>query len=209
MDHHLHVFGLTGGIATGKSTFASLLKSLYPDVVVFDADVCVRRLYDTVEIRKGLRRYFGEVVIAGDLVDKDFIRKRSFSNSEDKLFLEGLFHPKVKQECLALLEETARRDGSRLFVADIPLLFEKGFDFSQSANLLVATSNQTQIDRLKKRNVWQDGLAEAVIASQIDIEAKLTMADFVFWNEGPVDVLKLQCVRFLKSLGLSEELYSA
>ena len=136
-------------------------------------------------------------------VNKGFIRRRVFSAPADREFLEGIFHPRVRQECLALLDETGKRGESRLFVADVPLLFEKGFDFGQSANLLVATSNQTQIDRLKNRNVWQDGLAEAVIASQIGIEAKLTMADLVFWNEGSVDVLQSQCVRFLRSLGLS------
>ena len=200
MNQDLHIFGLTGGIATGKSTFIAFLKKRCPEAVVFDSDLCVADLYRDVEVLAAIKKYFGPDVILGDEVNKSFLRQRVFTNSEDKLFMENLFHPRVREECLALLVETTKRNASRLFVADVPLLFENGFDFGQSANLLVATSRKTQIDRLKKRNVWQDGMAETVIASQMNIEAKLPLADMVFWNEGTVDVLQLQCDRFLESL---------
>ncbi len=78
--------------------------------------------------------------------------------------------------------------------------YENGFDFGQSANLLVATSRETQIDRLKNRNAWDDNTVEAVLTSQMPIEAKLTLADMVFWNEGPVEILRNQCRRFLRSI---------
>ena len=79
------------------------------------------------------------------------------------------------------------------------ILFESGFDFGQSANLLVATSKETQIVRLKNRNDWDDDTMEAVLASQMSIEAKINLADVVFWNEGPAEMLKIQCQRFLQS----------
>ena len=106
----------------------------------------------------------------------------------------------MRKECLALLEREARNLATRLFVADIPLLFESGFDFGQSANLLVATSRKTQIDRLKNRNDWGDNTVEAVLSSQMSIDAKLALADMVFWNEGPERMLRNQCRRFLQSL---------
>ena len=126
--------------------------------------------------------------------------QRLFTEPDSKKFLEQVFHPRVRKECLALLEREARNLATRLFVADIPLLFESGFDFGQSANLLVATSRKTQIDRLKNRNDWGDNTVEAVLSSQMSIDAKLALADMVFWNEGPERMLRNQCRRFLQSL---------
>lgn len=201
MQSELTIIGLTGGIATGKSTCCKLFKGLYPETVVLDADASVRQLYSAPDVVHQLEQHFGPSVknAEGD-IDKTFLRRQAFTNPAEKKFLEYVFHPRVRKECLALLAETARNASSRLFVADIPLLFENGFDFGQSANLLVATSRETQIDRLKNRNAWDDDTVEAVLASQMPIEAKLALADVVFWNEGPEEILKNQCRRFLRSI---------
>ena len=198
MSTQLHIIALTGGIATGKSTCCRLIQESMPEAVIFDADACVGELYTYPEVHRELEAYFGEKVIlsSGD-VDKVFLRGRAFSNDEDKEFLEQLFHSRVIEECLALLAETATNASSRLFVADIPLLFEGGFDFGQSANLLVATSRETQVNRLKIRNAWDDDTVNAVLKSQMSMEAKLALADVVFWNEGSRKILKSQIHRFL------------
>mgnify|MGYP001821259874 CR=1 FL=1 len=99
-----------------------------------------------------------------------------------------------------MLQKTAKKNESRLFVADIPLLFENGFDFGQSTNLLVATCGQTQIDRLKNRNAWCDRTVQAVISGQMPLDRKMILADIIFWNEGPVDMLENQCRRYLHSI---------
>lgn len=197
----LTTIGLSGGIATGKSTCCRILRQLEPRTVIFDADDCVRHLYGNSAVIADLERHFGNEMYGPDgTVDKSFLRARAFSCPADKLFLEQVFHPKVREECLALLKKTLKNNASRLFVADIPLLFESGFDFGQSANFLVATSRNTQIDRLKRRNNWNDETVEAVLSSQIPIDAKLSLADVVFWNEGSEVVLEDQCRRFLRSL---------
>lgn len=202
-QHALKVFGLSGGIATGKSTCCRCLRRMLPELVVFDADESVRSLYEDEEVLDQLKGYFGnEVILPDQSVDKSMLRRRVFANPGEKFFLEEVFHPRVRQECLALLEQTARNAASRLFVADIPLLFESGFDFGQSANLLVATTRQTQVDRLKNRSAWDDSTVEAVLSAQMPIERKMTLADLVFWNEGPEDVLNAQCQRFLQHLQL-------
>ena len=203
MSEGIHVYGLTGGVATGKSTCVNLLKELYKDIVIFDADECVARLYQTSAILLELRAYFGcSIFDNNDQLDKKKVRDQVFTSKDDLRFLEGLFHPRVREECLALLETTVKDSTSRLFVADVPLLFENGFDFGQSANLLVATSRQAQFNRFKKRNEWKDEILEAVLSSQIDISAKIKMADVVFWNEGGLLTLKSQCKRFIQSLNL-------
>ncbi|BDS05925.1 dephospho-CoA kinase [Oceaniferula spumae] len=204
MNNDLQIIGLTGGIATGKSTCARTLQELLPETVLFDADASVRSLYENNAVLDEIGSYFGSgALLPGGGVDKAFLRERAFSNPEDKEFLEQVFHPRVREECLALLLQTSRKGVSRLFVADVPLLFENGFDFGQSANLLVATSRKTQVDRLIERNKWDDGTVQAVLSSQMPIEAKHGLADVVIWNEGPVDILRSQCRRFIQSRNIS------
>lgn len=203
MSNKLHIIGLSGGIATGKSTCVGIMRDECPECVVFDADACVRQLYRRQDIRDELAGLFGAgVVMQNAEIDKAVIRERAFADPGMKQALEDIFHPRVREECLALLGETAKRRVSRLFVADIPLLFEGGFDFGQSANLLVATRRQTQIERLKNRNAWSDNAAQAVVDAQMPLEKKMPIADIVFWNEGPVAILENQCGRYLRSLGL-------
>jgi dephospho-CoA kinase len=203
MSPELNVIGLTGGIATGKSTCGRLLQEIFPETVLFDADACVKELYEKENIVSELKAYFGaDLMLPGGGIDKVYLRQRVFTEPSAKTFLEQVFHPKVREECLALLSQTARNQSSRLFVADVPLLFEIGFDFGQSANLLVATRRKTQVDRLKNRNAWDDNTVEAMLSSQMPINAKLILADMVFWNEGPVDILRAQCRRLIQSLDL-------
>ncbi|NWK56267.1 dephospho-CoA kinase [Verrucomicrobiaceae bacterium N1E253] len=205
MNEKLQLVALTGGIATGKSTVARLFEDLYPSMVLFDADSVVRSLYANEEVIREIVDYFGHrSILQGGELDRAYLRHRAFAFPADRQFLEGVFHPRVREECLALLEISAKRAVSRLFVADIPLLFESGFDFGQSANLMVATSQATQVARLKKRNAWDDETVNGVICSQMPISAKMARADVVFWNEGPLDVLRRQCRRFIHSLGIGQ-----
>jgi len=192
---------LTGGIATGKSTCCRIIKELTREVVIFDADLCVARLYHDLEILDVLQKYFGESVIerSGE-VNKKYLRERVFASEDDRHFLESVFHPRVVEECLALRRETVKNSASCLFVADIPLLFEGGFELGQSMNLLVATTRKTQRKRLKNRNGWEDDMVDAVLGSQMPIETKIPLADVVFWNEGPIRELRAQVERFLKSI---------
>ena len=201
MRSSLTIIALTGGIATGKSTCCSVLRELLPELVVFDADQSVASLYQDSQVIEEIGDEFGDIVYdEKGRINKAWLRERAFGDLNVRRFLEQIFHPRVRQECLALLEREDKYSSSRLFVADIPLLFESGFDFGQSANLLVATSRETQIDRLKNRSGWDDDRVEAVLSSQMSIEAKFTLADIVFWNEGPEPMLRNQCHRFLQSI---------
>ena len=204
MHSSLQVVALSGGIATGKSTVCNLLKELSCRIVIFDADQSVANLYTEPEVIDCLAAHFGDTLfLANGELNKALIRERVFSNEFDKTFVENVFHPRVRKECLALLSETTKKKESCMFVADIPLLFESGFDIGQSANLLVATSKQTQIDRLMKRNTWKIEVMEAVIASQMAIQAKMSLADVVFWNEGKPAILEAQVRRYLKSMNIA------
>ena len=191
---------LTGGIATGKSTVCDLLREYLPKVVIFDCDEAVRRLLDDdAEVASALCLAFGAEVLDGSgRVDREYLRGRVFADEAARGRLEAILHPRVREECLDSLAQAAKK-GAELFVADVPLLFEKGFDCGQTQVLVVATSRSTQIQRLKARSGFEDRLIESILATQLPIQEKMSRADVVFWNEGPPAVLRSQVRRFAQA----------
>ncbi len=192
-------FGLTGGIATGKSTAAKMMQSADPDLVLFDADACVHQLYRDKDVLSEIKKLFGgdALTTEGEL-NKTYLREVVFSDERQKKRLQDFIHPRVRKECLAIQAEALHSGCASLFVADVPLLFEGGFDFGQEANLVVAVSHEKQVQRLKMRSGFNDATVYAILAAQLPISHKEKCADVVLWNEGPKNVLEAQVNRFIK-----------
>ena len=196
----MRVLALTGGIASGKSTVCRLLCELIPSAVIFDCDEAVHRLLDSdPAVAAEISGAFGGGVLDEcGRVDRACLRGLVFQDDAARARLESILHPRVRQECLdSLAKADTRRAG--LFVADVPLLFEKGFNFGQSQVLVVASSRSTQIQRLKARSGFDDPLIESILATQLPLEEKMSHADVVFWNEGPPSVLRSQVRRFAQA----------
>jgi len=195
----MRVFGLTGGIASGKTTAGERLRAWVPSMGWFDSDACVRALLEGDEAVAGAvaRRFGAGCVLAGGGVDRAALRGRVFGDEAARRDLEAILHPRVREECLASLERASKL-GAPLFVADVPLLFENGFDFGQQLNLLVAVSRGTQLRRLRARDGFDEALAESILGAQMPVGEKIRRADVVFWNEGPIAVLEAQLSRFLQ-----------
>jgi transcription termination factor Rho len=200
----MQVMALTGGIASGKSTVCRFLREFLPSVVIFDCDAAVHRMLDgDAEVSAIIREAFGDQALdAQGRIDRHFLRGRVFADEAARLRLEEILHPRVRQECLASLEAAATR-GADLFVADVPLFFEKGFDFGQDQVLVVASSRATQIQRLKGRGAFDDSLIESILAAQLPVQEKMSRADVVFWNEGPQSVIRSQVRRFAQAFLMS------
>jgi len=197
----MRTFALTGGIATGKSTVCRLIEELIPGSRIFDSDACVRSLLEEdPKVADGIEALFGsESLTAERKVDRSFVRRIVFADPLSRARLEGLLHPRVREDCLAS-RDLAAKEGAALFVADIPLLFEKNFDFGQELSLISATTQLTQVLRLKARNGFDSQLVDSILAAQLPLEEKIRRADVVFWNEGPLDVLRRQVHRFSLSI---------
>ncbi|MDB4618464.1 dephospho-CoA kinase [Akkermansiaceae bacterium] len=190
-------FGLTGGIATGKSTALALLLKSVPNLVSFDADIVVRDLLQDTEVLSELTALFGNEILALDgSLNRPAMREIVFSDSVARKSLEACLHPKVRKECLEKHRQWLTNEASTLFVADVPLLFEVGLDFGQDQNLVVATTEVTQRSRLKTRNHFDDEMISSILAAQLPILEKVKRADVVFWNEGPLAVLERQITHF-------------
>jgi transcription termination factor Rho len=192
---------LTGGIASGKSTVCRLLREYLPSLVIFDCDAAVHRLLESVpEVAALIAEAFGDGALdESGRIDRHFLRGRVFADEAARARLEAILHPRVRQECLDSLEKAAT-DGAECFVADVPLFFEKGFDFGQNQVLVVASSRSTQIQRLRARGGFDDALMDAILAAQLPVQEKMSRADVVFWNEGPPAVLRSQIRRFCQSI---------
>ncbi len=201
----MRVVPLTAGIAPGKSTFCRLLRQYLPSVEIFDCDASVHTLLESDPEVAGLIAAFmgAEAFDSRHRVDRSLLRERVFSDEAARLKLESILHPRVQQECLDSRERAATR-GAELFVADVPLLFEKGFDFGQTQVLVVASSRSTQIQRLKARSGFDDLMIESILAAQLPIQEKMSRADMVFWNEGPPAVLRSQIRRFSQSFPMTQ-----
>ena len=199
----MRVMALTGGIASGKSTVCRLLLEWLP-VVVFDCDAAVHRMLeaDPMVAKAVAEAFGGESIDPQGRIDRQFLRGRVFDDDAARLRLEAILHPRVRQECLDSREQAATR-GAELFVADVPLFFEKGFDFGQTKVIVVASSRSTQIQRLKARSGFDDPLIESILAVQLPVQEKISRADVVFWNEGPPSVLRSQVRRFAQAFHMN------
>lgn len=193
----MRIVALTGGIASGKSSACRLLQECISSVELFDCDAAVHRLLESDPgVVAGILDFFGPPALDGrGGVDRQFLRERVFMDDAARRGLESILHPRVRQECLDSVKMAVTR-GAELFVADVPLLFERGFDFGQAQVLVVACSRSTQTQRIRSRNGFDDPMIESILATQLPVQEKISRADIVFWNEGPLAVLQSQIRRF-------------
>ncbi len=197
-SHQMNILALTGGIATGKSTAGKIMRRLVPTMKFFDSDESVQNLLSLRPVLEEISVELGESVIRDDgSLNRAQLRELVFGNPVQREKLEGVLHPKVRKECLELREKCSKNPSTTLFVADVPLLFESGFDFDQELNLVVATSEATQRTRLKARSHFEDRMITSILRAQLPIMEKVARGDVVFWNEGCLAQLERQLSRFL------------
>jgi len=197
----MRVIAVTGGIATGKSAFCAAVRLMAPETAFFDADESVARLYRDAEVLAELRNAFGDRALGPDgSADRPFLRGVAFGDEGARRRLEAIFHPRVRRDCLAMREIAAKSSAAPLFLADIPVLFESGFDFGAEAVVVVACPPTTQSRRLRRRNGFDDSMVRQVLAAQLPIAEKIRRADLVVWNNGPPETLRRQTRCLLQSL---------
>jgi len=192
------LLGLTGGIATGKTTFRRCLVEAHA-FDVFDADACVHALLEGDHaVIASIADAFGPAAFTpAGRPDKTFLRNRIYSDSAARRTLEGILHPRVRQRWHELGAQACEQGHD--FLADIPLLFETGAQEAFDAVVVVAASPATQQDRLRARGV-NAALMERMLASQWTIEEKVRLADHVIWNDGSPEALRRQAADLLATL---------
>lgn len=183
--------GITGGVATGKSTFRRLLLDRI-DADFFDADACARELLDSNEaIREQvLETISPDAYSVSGQPNRPLIREIIYNDIAKKKTLEGILHPRIRDRWTARAKASATRD--RMFVVDIPLLFETRAESLFDHVIVVAASEQTQVDRMTAVRKLPEDLARKILASQWSLDVKMRGAAHVVWNDAGLDLLESQ-----------------
>ncbi|NLG82511.1 MAG: dephospho-CoA kinase [Bacilli bacterium] len=180
------IIGLTGGIATGKSTISNLFKE--KGIPVIDNDKIAHDL-----IKRGQPAYNEIITIFGcDILNEDgeINRKKLgeivFNNEEKRLILNKIVHPLVKDVVKQEIRKY-QQAGYNTIVIDVPLLFESGFDDLCDMTLVVYAHPLVQLERLVKRDRLSNEEAEKRIKAQMSLEEKVLRADYIINNSDTID----------------------
>ena len=189
-DLFKNAIALTGGISTGKSTVCNLFK--LHGFLTIDADVIAHRLLD--ENSNKIASMFGEQYVQNGKVIRKELGKIIFSNEENKLKLEALLHPLIKEQII--LESKIFEEQNKPYFVDIPLFFEK-MNYPIPKSLVIYTPKELQIQRLMKRDNIDENEAKLKISNQMDIEEKRKLANMVIDNSKDLKHLQAEVERII------------
>ena len=191
IDHP--VIGLTGGIATGKSSVSKILKSQGIETIC--ADEIIKTIYKEDESISFIRSLFPSVFMDNKLNFKN-LRKLLLQNHDSLKMVEDFLHPKIKNYFLEKIKNTKQQ----VIVYDIPLLFEKKLQGKFDITICVYCSPSNQIERIVQRDNSNSKLAKEMLKIQIPIDKKKEMADFVIENDKSMEVLNIEIYDLFKEL---------
>jgi dephospho-CoA kinase len=179
--------GLTGGIASGKTEVSERFVMAGAELV--DADAIAREILLPGEeaYRKVVDHFGSDILDDEGFIDRAALGDIVFHDPSKRAVLNELTHPPVIARIADALEVLTAYDG--VVVLDVPLLVETGMERGSEAVVVVACDPETQIQRLVEHRGLSEGEARARLASQAPLEAKLSVATHVIWNDGTLDEL--------------------
>ncbi|RFU65967.1 dephospho-CoA kinase [Peribacillus glennii] len=185
------VIGITGGIASGKSSISAFLKE--SGCTVIDADIAAREVVEPgQEAYARIIETFGEEILQEDkTIDRAKLGNIIFTDKEKRLLLNSIVHPAVRKRMIARKDAAFDREEDAVFM-DIPLLFESKLTSMVDKTLLIYVDERVQIERLMRRNGYTEAEALARITSQMPLSEKKALADAVIDNNGDLEHTKRQ-----------------
>ena len=175
--------GLTGGIASGKSTIANYIKK-YRDIPILDADQYSKELIKPKgNCYKKVVAYFGPQIVdeysSVNEINRALLKKIIFENSIHRKWIQNLLHPLIKEK---MIEKCNQFDKNKILLLVIPLLFEAKFTDICTEIWLVKCPKEVQKKRLMKRNIISENEAEKIINLQLNFEDKSKFSDVILDN---------------------------
>jgi dephospho-CoA kinase len=199
--------GLTGGIASGKSTVVQMFRGMGARIVDLDA-------LSRVVVEPGkpawedIVKHFGEGILKPDrTLNREALGRTVFEDPESRKMLEAFVHPRIFEEQAGILNRIKNEDPHAIVVIDVPLLIEFGLHEKIDAVVLVHIPGQAQLKRLMERDGFSLEEAEARIQSQMPIDQKIPLAHFVIDNSGDPGQTRKQVeavMRGLKKMEMGE-----
>ncbi|AXI40312.1 dephospho-CoA kinase [Bacillaceae bacterium ZC4] len=195
------IIGLTGGIASGKSTVSEMLKKR--GIPVIDADLIAR---EVVEVGKKayteIVNAFGKEILNEDLtINRARLGSIVFQNEDKREKLNSIVHPEVRLE-MKRRQEQLISEGAKAVVLDIPLLFESNLKHLVDKVIVVYTGEKNQLERLMKRNNFSKKEALSRINAQMPLKEKVKFADAVINNDGTLEETEQQLENILMNWGI-------
>jgi dephospho-CoA kinase len=179
--------GITGGVATGKSTVSrQLFQRLKSKLAVelFSSDFEARRLTESnFVVQEEIKSAFGVKICdsEGNLA-RDRLRELVFHDAAARKVLESILHPRIREAWIG------RTKGDGLLLAEIPLLYETGAESYFDRIIVTACGRGSQVERIMSERHLSRELAENIIQSQMDLEEKIRRADWVVWTDCPAEI---------------------
>jgi len=194
----MRVVGLTGGIASGKSTVSAMFRELGTQVI--DADQVAREVVEpgTPALAEIARRFPGVVDAAGRL-DRVALGARVFADAIERRALEAIVHPRIRDE-VARRTEALARAGVQVVLYDAALLIENGLHRGMDGVILVSAPEAVQRARLAARDGLDDAAISARLAAQLPLAAKRAHATWVVDNGGSLDETRAQVRRIWEEI---------
>ncbi|MCF8041585.1 MAG: dephospho-CoA kinase [Desulfarculaceae bacterium] len=192
--------GLTGGIASGKSTVDRMLVKMGAHLV--DTDQLARQVVEPGSpALAAISAAFGPNMIAADgNLDRARMRAKAFGDAQARAKLNAILHPRINQLVDAELARLAARAPQGVAIVDVPLLFETGGEKRFDCTVLVYVPHQVQMDRLMARDHCGPQTAQEALDAQMPLENKKKKADFLVDNSGGLDETLRQVQRLWQDL---------
>ncbi|XTZ10309.1 MAG: dephospho-CoA kinase [cyanobacterium endosymbiont of Rhopalodia yunnanensis] len=190
------IIGLTGGIATGKTTVSNYVNKIYK-IPILDADIYAREAVqpNSPTLQEIFIRYGQLIQLPDGHLNRQILGDIIFNNLEERQWLESKIHPFIKRK----FKKEISRLKSSIIILSIPLLFEVKLTTLVTEIWVVCCSYEEQIKRLIKNNKMTKKQAVKRIESQISLEKKVTLADVVLDNSLTLDILYQQVDFHLKN----------
>ncbi|MGZ3534078.1 MAG: dephospho-CoA kinase [Thermodesulfobacteriota bacterium] len=178
------IVGLTGGVASGKTAVSGVLKE--EGAYIIDADQIARELVQPHQPAwNELVRTFGEEILQEDgSIDRKKLADRVFADPNQRKLLNQILHPLITEEMDRRTKEIGQKNPQAIVVIDAPLLIEVGYHRQVDKVMVVTSTQAQQFERLKARDGINFEEALRILSSQMPIEEKVKLADFVIRNEG-------------------------
>jgi len=190
--------GLTGGVGSGKSTVAEMMRQLGAEVV--DADEATHAVYEPGSPGfDAVVREFGDAYVDGGRIDRSRLGELVFRDDDARRRLNSIVHPLVRDWMAQRTAEAAQR-GAEVVVQDVALLFENGLERLFSSVVLVYVPEEVQVERLVSGRGLAPERARAMIAAQMPIENKRGLAHHVINNTGTREETQAQVKAVWKQL---------
>jgi dephospho-CoA kinase len=192
-------YGLTGNIGTGKSTVAWMFTEL--GVPVLDCDeIAHEALEPHSSIWKAIfERYGSQIMTEDGVVDRATIARIVFQDQDERKFLESLIHPFVRREIEVGMARLAR-DGHAFAIAEVPLLYEAGWENDFDAIIVVRCTEEKEIERCREKFGMAREETLLRLGAQYTLERKVAAADVVIDNDGPLEETEVQVKRLHKEM---------